>query len=240
MEKGCCYYIVDVRGKEVHSFSAGVLFTDIMFSISTGALIMSKLCGNGVPYDIYTYGQKKSILHNGYKLKCNGTISIVHDSKGHPFFKIETTATDMFNREISIVEIIPINNYTLEFIVEDLFVAIFKRFYEISSTGNGRFDNLCLKIEQFCTKWTHILDTAPHIDKKQYDQFKKESKEIDRIWHRIGKYPELEGNRHEYFHYIVKALAKLHYRVPRKLFESHPHYFYKQKRKTLKQKCKHK
>ena len=110
-------------------------------------------------------------------MECNGTITIGLDN----VFRIETIVTNQFNVRMAISERILYDETTAGFIVEDLFEAIFKKFYSISSTGNGRFDHLCLKKEQFCTRWKHFLDSGTRIDRKLYEQCNKELKKIDRI-----------------------------------------------------------
>lgn len=102
------------------------------------------------------------------------------------------------------------------------------------STGNGRFDHLCLKKEQFCTKWKHILDSGIQFDRKMYEQFSKESKKIDRINERRERLPQLIGNQKDYYCYLIKASVKTLFQVACKLSENYPHSFKKANKKTLK------
>ena len=203
-----------------------------MYSISTGEPELNNIGEETVPYAIYTYGERKSVLHNGWKLESNGTITIGLDN----VFRIETIVTNQFNVRMAISERIPYDDMTGGFIVEDLFEAIFKKFFSISSTGNGRFDHLCLKKEQFCTKWKHILESGTHIDKKTYEQCSKESKKINRIHERYGKLPQLIGNQKDYCRYLIKASVKILFQMACKLSENYPHSFERAKRKTLKKK----
>lgn len=225
-------YIVIVKGKEVGVMKTEHLFIEEMYSISTEEPVINSNDEEVVPYIIYTYGKKRSILHNGWKLECNGTITIGLNN----VFRIETIVMNPFNVRMAINERILYEDLTGGFIVEDLFEAIFKKFYSISSTGNGRFDHLCLKKEQFCTKWKHILDSGTRIDKKMYEQCSKESKKIDRIHERYGKLPQLIGNQKEYYRYLIKASVKTLFQMACKLSENYPYAFKKTNKKTLKKK----
>ena len=226
------YYIVIIKGKEVDVLRTEPLITNEMFSISTKKPEMTISDEEIIPYTIYTYGEKKSILHNGWKLSCEGTITIGLDN----IFRIETLITNVFNIRMSICESVSYDDFTAGYIIEDLFEVIFEKFYSISSTGNGRFDHLCLQEEQFCTKWKHILDSGIYIGRKQYEQCRKESNRIHKLYRRYDKLPRLIGNQKDYYRYLIKASARIFYQVVSKLLDNYPSYFDKPKRRTLKKK----
>lgn len=232
MSKNRFYFIVIIKGKEVDVLKTMSLFTNEMYSISTGEPEMNNADEEIVHYTIFTYGEKKSILHNGWKMESNGTITIGKDN----VFRIETIVTNYFNVRMVISERILYDDYSAEFIVEDLFEAIIKTFFSLSSTGVGRFDYLCLKKEQFCTKWKHVIDSGVLINRELYEKCSKESNAIEKIHNRISKMPQLIGNQKDYYRYLVKASVKISLQVGSKLLANYPHAFDKSKRKTLKKK----
>ena len=67
MAENSYYYIVIIKGKEVDVLKTEPLFTQEMYSISAGEPEINSNDEEVVPYIIYTYGEKKSILHNGWK-----------------------------------------------------------------------------------------------------------------------------------------------------------------------------